>query len=303
MKAFLTELTLFVLFALAFYAVGLLAFPSFLKRNVHQSGNSHFYFTLKEAKLTQGIDLLFLGSSHTYRSFDPRIFKSAGISSINLGSSAQTPMQTQILVNRYLTQLNPKKVIFEVNPLIFSLDGVESAMELTANDTITPSIVFMVAGLFNLKAYNTLFNSWLRQAFHLNSVQKPYRGVNTYIKGGFVERKMSYFHHKTYNSQRWLIKKEQVKYFTETLAYIQNKGVSVVLVQAPITRDLYNSYKNNLEFDNLMRSTRLPYYNFNNIIFLDDSLHFYDGHHLNQKGVELFNRKLIEMSNGSILLR
>ena len=37
------------------------------------------------------------------------------------------------------------------------------------------------------------------------------------------------------------------------------------------------------------------YYNFNNIMEVDDSLHFYDAHHLNQDGVELFNEKLIEL--------
>jgi hypothetical protein len=37
------------------------------------------------------------------------------------------------------------------------------------------------------------------------------------------------------------------------------------------------------------------YYDFNNIVELDDSLHFFDRHHLNQKGVEKFNNKLIDV--------
>ena len=37
------------------------------------------------------------------------------------------------------------------------------------------------------------------------------------------------------------------------------------------------------------------YYNFNNLISLDDSLHFYDPHHLNQLGVETFNTNLIDL--------
>jgi hypothetical protein len=34
-------------------------------------------------------------------------------------------------------------------------------------------------------------------------------------------------------------------------------------------------------------------YDFNTIINLDDTLHFYDSNHLNQKGVEVFNHSLI----------
>ena len=37
------------------------------------------------------------------------------------------------------------------------------------------------------------------------------------------------------------------------------------------------------------------YYNFNEMISLDDSLHFYDSHHLNQNGVNIFNAKLIDV--------
>ena len=37
------------------------------------------------------------------------------------------------------------------------------------------------------------------------------------------------------------------------------------------------------------------YYNFNTLIKLDDSLHFYDPHHLNQLGVETFNAELIDL--------
>lgn len=39
------------------------------------------------------------------------------------------------------------------------------------------------------------------------------------------------------------------------------------------------------------------YYNFNERLILNDSLHFYDSNHLNQNGVELFNEELIKMVN------
>ena len=42
-------------------------------------------------------------------------------------------------------------------------------------------------------------------------------------------------------------------------------------------------------------STYSKFYNFNEIIDLNDSLHFFDSHHLNQNGVKIFNNKLIEL--------
>ena len=44
-----------------------------------------------------------------------------------------------------------------------------------------------------------------------------------------------------------------------------------------------------------MRTYQLDYYNFNELIKLNDSLDFYDAHHMNQTGVNIFNTKLKEV--------
>jgi len=49
-----------------------------------------------------------------------------------------------------------------------------------------------------------------------------------------------------------------------------------------------------ISFDALM-STYSDYYNFNELISLSYSVHFYDSHHLNQSGVEVFNEAFIEL--------
>ena len=49
------------------------------------------------------------------------------------------------------------------------------------------------------------------------------------------------------------------------------------------------------EIANLIFNNSSEYYNFNTLLNLEDSLHFYDSHHLNQTGVERFNTKLIEI--------
>jgi len=75
---------------------------------------------------------------------------------------------------------------------------------------------------------------------------------------------------------------------------LKNEGIDVVLVQAPVSSFEYSKFDNHSRFDSTM-SSYTRYYNFNTILNLDDSLHFYDSHHLNQKGVEIFNNTLIEL--------
>ena len=73
---------------------------------------------------------------------------------------------------------------------------------------------------------------------------------------------------------------------------LEKRNINFVLVFVPVTAALYNSFENVDSFDSTMISTTRQYYNFNKSPFLDDSLHFYDAHHLNQLGVDSINRKL-----------
>lgn len=69
----------------------------------------------------------------------------------------------------------------------------------------------------------------------------------------------------------------------------------MIFVQAPVTKKLYTSCSENKRFDTIISSKGYKYYNFNEWINLTDSIHFADGQHLNQKGVELFNKAVINL--------
>ena len=68
------------------------------------------------------------------------------------------------------------------------------------------------------------------------------------------------------------------------------------MVQSPVTKPEYEVY-NNDKID-LYFSGKAAYYNFNNRLVLSDSADFYNGDHLNQNGVKIFNKALF-----SILLK
>ena len=78
------------------------------------------------------------------------------------------------------------------------------------------------------------------------------------------------------------------------MSFFKNRNIPVVLVQASYTKDYYNSIENIDYYNDYFNSLDIPYYNFNEILNLKDSRDFYESHHLNQNGVEKFDRALIE---------
>jgi hypothetical protein len=269
--------------------------PTSLKKNLNHNFGSFTFLRMKEAARHREVDVLFLGSSHAYRGFDTRIFKNAGFNTFNLGSSSQTPIQTLILLDRYLDRLNPKMILYEVYPDIFSIDGIESALDLVSNDRNDIGTVKMAFKLNHIKVYNTLIYSIFRDVSGKNAAYEgeTIQGDDAYVPGGYVEKKLKYFKNTSHLKKRWQFNERQFRCFEKIRALAQKRGIRLVLVQAPVTNSLYRSYANNDVFDERMRRYG-AYYNFNEPSEMNDSLHYYDADHLNQLGVAIFNKNIIE---------
>ena len=256
----------------------------------------HLYSRILDIKNHKNVDILFLGSSHAYRGFDTRIFSKKGYKAFNLGSSSQTPLQTRVLLNRYLKDLNPRLVVYEVYPGTFISDGVESSLDIIANDTNDFYSFDMVLEVKNIKTFNTFLYSSMRDLFNLNKTYKESteKGIDIYIPGGYVKREISYYKPNNFAKKEIKIKDYQLEAFAEIIEKLRKNGIEVILVNAPISNSKYESFTNTKYFDSIMNQYS-NYFNFNEIMSLNDSLHFYDSHHLNQHGVELFNKKLIRI--------
>jgi hypothetical protein len=304
MIKFIKNLFLFILFSISFYVLVLPLWrtytPGRLSPNINYKIGSrgHMYSRLQEIKKVNNIDILFLGSSHAYRGFDTRIFLKNGINTFNLGSSAQTPLQTIVLLKRYLDKVQPKLVIYEVYPITLTIDGVESSLDIIANDKNDIHSFNMTSQLRNLKTINTLIYALYRDVFDLNKkyIEPIIKENEIYVKGGYVESKIEYYSPKSFPYQELSLSQIKLNQFNEVIHEIKKRGIKIMLVYAPISRVEYSSYTNNNVFDSIM-ATYSEYYNFNKVLKLNDSLHFSDSHHLNQLGVNLFNDKLIEMLN------
>ena len=305
MLRFIKSIFIFIPFAVFIYIITICLWgdyaPPIFKRNlIFRRIGSEDYLSRRiyEVSHTKNVDILFLGSSHTYRGFDNRIFKKAGFKTFNLGSSAQTPIQTEVLLKKYLIQLNPRCIILEVSPGVFASDGVESSIDLITNVGVDKSTLDLAIKHNKIKVYNSLIYAFYKSFFYTkieynNCINSKCKG-HTYINGGFVQKDISFFKNVVYqNITKYDIRSDQLNSFEHIVKIAKMHNIRLILVQSPITHSFYNSFSNNVLFDKTMCDYG-EYYNFNHLITLNDSLNFYDNLHLNQNGVEIFNKKLID---------
>lgn len=260
----------------------------------------HMFSRIKEIPLQNNPDILFIGSSRSYRGFDPRIFLKHGITTFNLGSSSQTPKQTEVLLKKYLVEINPKSIIFEVSPNNFLVDGIESTTDLISNDHIDFEICKLALRSKNVKVLNTLIYGAFQEYVHSIRefyVEDRYKNEDVYVSGGFVE-KLDYTPYVSKeNSSRKIkqikIRSDQFLAFKQCINIIKSSNIPYLLLTPPFPKSNYQKYSNIDEFRGIMSSCG-RYMDFNTVIQLDDTC-FYDSDHLAQIGVNLFNERLIQV--------
>lgn len=244
----------------------------------------------------ENVDLLILGSSHVYRSFDPRIFQQAGYSIFDLGTTAQTPIQSNYLLQKYLSVLNPDTVVIEVYPLMFTLDGIESTTDIISNENPSGSLVALCATQNSIKAWNTLIYSVVDRIVFRNSYHDPLvQKDNRYISGGYIASPLKFFNLEDKIKPKVLdLNEKQLDAFYEMVTFLKDKNIPYMLVQAPYPQSRYKSYQNVVSFNKMMHKAG-SYFNFNELMKLPNRA-FQDNSHLNQAGAERFNSKFIQLT-------
>jgi hypothetical protein len=300
MRQFFRSIALFTPFAAAVYVLLVVLIGNFAaglpgKNLKYRKGGIGFlYSRLHEIDTVKNVDILFLGSSHTYRGFDTRIFRRYGMRTLNLGSSAQSVLQTEVLLRRYLDRIRPAMIVWEISPASLISDGVESSLDIVSNDTNDLWSFAMAARQNHITVYNTLVYSVYLDVFRQNAAFTEGRRKvdDMYIDGGFVQKDPQTYRIINRAPAEVSINPKQFTSFERCLSLIRESGSRLVMVQAPIARSLYDSYLRHEDFD-VQIGAYGPYYNFNEILALHDSTDFYDSDHMNQAGVEQFNTALI----------
>lgn len=315
MGQFIKNILLFSIFLVGVYMSSLLVIKftgtKYITPNIistqGSSGNNLERFN--EIDNYSDVDYLFLGSSHAYRGFDPRTFKKHGYTSFNLGSSSQPPYNSYYLLKQYLHKLQPKTILIEVywGGLIAEKDAIETTVDIVSNKSLSLTDVEMTALQHHPIAINTLCYSWVSNFITpLSKVEQDKNGYDTYVAGGFVERtdttgiksKMAKISGSTdieYNSF-------QMGYLAKIAQLCNDNGIRLILVRTPVTVEKINTVKNFdelnqelIQFSKIHNTQYLDFcteeaFNTIGLVTVED---FYDGHHMNQSGIEKFNDFLI----------
>ena len=302
MNAFAKSLLRFIPIAICIYIVLVSIWGTFVpqafRTNMTTSspeGNTHQ--RLEEVKRNKDIDILFLGSSRAFSVFDTRMYQQQGYSVFNMGTSSQTPLQTIVLLHRYLDQLHPQHIIFEVSPLMFSSDGIESYTDIIANDQLDYHATLMTCQAAHINVLNTLIYKTYRTIIGTAAEGKvPHSDKHRrYIEGGFVEVDIKDYQPIAHLSSAENIQLNtiQLEAFEAIVQLIAENGIKLTLVQVPFIESKYQSYQSiNQQFDSLIQQNG-TYHNFNRTMNWSDSTYFRDEIHLNQRGIERFNKQLM----------
>ena len=291
MKRFAIHTLLFGLLAAALTALGLVALGGTgrLPNVVYRPGGHDFCFTrLGEAGATHDVDVLFCGSSHAYRTFDPRHCAARGIEAFNLGTSCQTPLQTEALLDLYLDSLRPRLVVLEVHPDVMANDGVESALLLLPNMRPSVPLARMALRTRHLKVGCSAFYAAARNGLgsHMRHFSEPAAdGDGRYVAGGYVE-KLDPAYDPTPRSEAVAHPRPaQLAAMRRIVHRLDRRGIPFILLRVPGTEALA-ARQDAGDFDTRMAA--LGTYLAPRPDGLTDSLHFFDDDHLNQAGVDLY---------------
>lgn len=244
----------------------------------------------KDFDKNKSYDIIVIGSSHAYRGYDPRFFKNQSINMFNLGTSAQSLLNTYYIAKYYITPLNCKLVIIDIYDGALSTDGLEATADLTQNITSTACAFKMGIAMKDPRVINML------TVRMLNSATPPMYSDTNYVLNGFCENRdeLKNYNQKAYDT-KLNFKTFQVNYLEALLTYLKNHHIAAIAVThpSPIESHNYNFFKNREIVTQLMEKHKIPYWDYSSYE-LNTKTDFYDLHHLNQSGVEKFNALLIK---------
>jgi hypothetical protein len=301
MKDFIKKVLRFLLMVPLVWAAGILIYgkiaPGFLQKNVRVTFYRNFNsVSLKEIDTMAHVDILIAGPSSAFRSFDPAVFEKFNLKIFILGSSAQSPVQTKYLVDKYLDKLHPRLFIYVANMQAISSDGTEGWLFL-ANNLEHYDSKFLKSAISGKSYYvaNALCYNIISSAI---SKPKPFTSkLEHYVADGYVAYNApahdTIFYGASYFNTTCHIPEKQKIAFGNTIKSLEERKIPVVILQTPVYDRLFSSFSNRAEIDNYFASfPGIHYANFNYCNFTKSM--FWDAMHLNSDGVLKFDTMLID---------
>jgi hypothetical protein len=292
LKVLLAAFTIYVAVIFIFSNVQLIdrRMSLFFVPNLQRNGGQELQMMRDLTSNQIKYDAIVLGSSHAYRGYDPRIFEQVGINLFNAGTSSQNAKGSLVLYNEYLRD-RADIFILDVYDPVFELEGTESNMRLIQNVPTNAAAFALVKQEVKMYTLNAL-------AVRLASLNVKDEAPNTdYIKNGFCEKKGILYAVEPLNDSVFDANEEMFVAFETMIKQMQADGKRIVLCSHPLpsSAGLHNYHDKFLQrFSPLIERLGVPYIDLTYYAEGFGVNEFADLSHLNQQGVELYNRILLE---------
>lgn len=253
----------------------------------------------REIKNYSDIDILFIGSSHCIRSFDPRTFDRLGVTSFVMGSNSQAPLNTYYLLKKYYEQLNPKLVVFEVYPGILEFDGLEGYYDLLVNQHLSMEMAEMAVAVNNPQAINAVISRAVSSLTDpIDNIGQNEISNETYVKGGYLSAEVAHVGDDFGPRRDIDVSDTQIEYVHQIIDLVKSSGAEMLMMVAPIPRERRAAMTNYNEVSSQINAIadqhKIRFYDFNGTLSLDSRNQFRDGQHLNANGARILSYALID---------
>lgn len=270
--------------------------------------------------LEDKIDILVLGSSHAYRSYDPEIIsgKLGHKTVFNFGSSGQTPRTGYFILEEVLRNHQPELIVMDVFVMVFAEDKEANTARINWS-VMQPGAgkrrFFKASLSWSQKIKTTLFPTYLYRAYFKKKIQAvmglqhTIKKNNSYEGNGFVSSPDTLSYEGLIEANKKQSPSEDLSFIDEnSLFYLEKikercaaKGIPLVFVVSPIpelTAERIGVYDESTEFfTTLAQQWGIPYYDYidQRLESIKDGAHYYDHHHMNAAGASLFSEEVADI--------
>ncbi len=240
-------------------------------------------------------DVVIAGSSHAYRGYDPRIFRSYGYNMYTIGTGYQNTLASFLLLKNDCRPIKNSLVVLDVYDNTFSSDGMGCFSRLIANARCEASARDFLMHKFDLR----LLNSYFCYVFtDLEREESPLK--DGYISNGYSENQdttkmaldsasagvMEHEFNPTY-----------ITYIERIHKLLNELDCQLVLASHPMmltprNRAFHEAFRSYI--DPVIQSEKLIYIDLSERVDFNPNRDFMDSNHLNQHGVEKYNKILID---------
>lgn len=302
---------------------------------------SYTRITFHEMYEQDNIDVLFVGSSHCYRAFVPRILdEELGMNTFNVGTSSQNLDGSYMVIQEAARYNDIKHIYLELYYNVAFSPAYKSRTEMTQtyiiSDYLRPS-VDKVQYLLKASTNDYYFNSFIlarrnwTKFFDADYIKDlvikkssdDYKNYEyTYITGdtewyagkGYVANNVeikdwNYFSNSGWNNINLNgISEDWFNTLSDIISFCDKKGISLTFVTVPISNFMLVGTENYDDYVAMIRGliadTEVEYFDFNlckEEFFPNVSTLFKDADHVNCYGAELFSHLFADFVSGRIL--